>query len=238
MRRSNRHGAAAINLEEIKEAIHDGRRWIALGVVKAALGASSHYETHTDASGNPIDITVDVVLSHSGGESISCRLASGGGGTGGKGSWRIPPAGAEVIIAIPEGELEASPVIIGTLSSGGVPGALDADSYVIVNPKKIHIESETDNVDIVGQLVHLADAAATEAALLATTYRAEQATFNGQLTAVATALTAASADPILSVLCSVAASNLATAGSTLAAAVTTFESFSSQYLSNKVKVGA
>jgi hypothetical protein len=74
-------------------------------------------------------------------------LGTFGGGPG-TGIWRIPPEGAEVVVMISQGELSEQSVIIGTLSTGDTPSTLDADTFVLINPKRVHIESKDDKCEI------------------------------------------------------------------------------------------
>ena len=132
-----RRGSKPLDLGELREVLHDGRVWTALGVVYAPNG-QSHYSIEDN------DVLVEVQLVQSGerggGELVTCRLGAVGGALAGgacSGLWKVPAPGTEVAVLVPMGELEADPIIVGVLSSGGVPSELDADTLVLVGPKKI-----------------------------------------------------------------------------------------------------
>lgn len=128
-----RHGKK-LPLDSIKEALADGRVWVALGVVTLFEGETSHYELEDG------DLLVDVQLVPNG-EPLLCRLGTG------HGIWAIPPVGAEVLVALPEGDFEANPVIVGVLISS-VPNGLQENTYVVQVPSggtvKIHDGSAGD----------------------------------------------------------------------------------------------
>ena len=138
--RKGKRGSAGIDLSSLKEAMHDDRIWSAIGIVRAREGEGSHYEVDDG------EVLVDVDF----GDWVMpvwCPL----GGTGGietAGIWRIPSPGTLVVISVLNGHEADMPCIVATLSSGAVPDALDADTLVVVNTKKIKIISLEEDVEI------------------------------------------------------------------------------------------
>lgn len=140
-----RDGAKPLELSLLKEALKDRRVWCGLGLVVKRQGDSSHFQINNDNG----DVYVEVDLMPEG-TPLTCRLGSFGGGPG-TGVWRIPPEGTEVVVAVTQGEVSEQCAIIATLSTGAVPTALDGDTFVLFNPKKVHIESKDDKVEIVAK---------------------------------------------------------------------------------------
>lgn len=139
-----RLGGRTVNRAEVRDALEDGRIHCAVGLVVVPNNEDSHYEIEADNDGNPVDVLVNVSLMPRQ-EAVLCRLGALAGGPG-SGIWRIPPVGAEVMVMVPRGELENGPVIVGELSTRGIPSALDQDSLVIINPGKVIIASQDDKV--------------------------------------------------------------------------------------------
>lgn len=125
------------DLLALREALADGKVHVSLAIV--VLEGPSHFEVVEGA-----DILVDVELQPSG---VRCTARLGGMGV-----YAIPPVGAEVVVLVPDGELEAGPVIVAR--SGEAPNGLDATTLVVVVPPG-------------GQLV-VHDGAASEAKRLVT----------------------------------------------------------------------
>lgn len=140
-------GAKPIDLSSMKSALGKGAKvYCGLALVVKRAGESAHWEKHTEDDGGT-DILVEVDMMPTG-EPLTCRLGAAAAGNG-WGVWSIPPVGAEVIVAFPDGEMDGmDPVIMRVLSSGAVPTALDATTLVIAGAKKIHIESQDGDVEI------------------------------------------------------------------------------------------
>ena len=133
-RRSKRgarnRGSKRLDLSDLRTAVRDRRQWIALGVVFKPDDAAAHFELVTDGTGKLVDIIVEV-------ETIpdkldlSCSLSEEGG-------WWIPPVGAEVLVALPAGEISFRPVIVAVMP--------------------IEIDNPTGEGPAVGRRVYVADA--------------------------------------------------------------------------------
>lgn len=124
-RNKGAHGARKLPLDTMREALADGKVYSALGVVRKFDGETAHYELDGE------DVLVDVEIMPNG-ERALCRLACGAGP--GLGLWFVPPEGTEVAVLVPQGDLEADPVVVGCLSSGDVPDGLTTSNWVIVVP--------------------------------------------------------------------------------------------------------
>jgi hypothetical protein len=104
--------------------MQDGRVWSCLGIVKAAEDDGQHWEIDQGT------MLVQVKLQPSGDE-VDAQVL---GGAFGWGVWFVPPIGAEVIVAVPDGELDFSPVIVAVLASGSLPDGLAENQIQIVVP--------------------------------------------------------------------------------------------------------
>lgn len=99
-------------------------------VKRARVADTDHYEVIDEAGQK--DVFVDVVLLP-GGEPAGCRLAKAMGGPG-WGMWWIPPAGCEVIVLVPDGTIEADPVLLCALDNDETHPDLDPGRIVIAAP--------------------------------------------------------------------------------------------------------
>lgn len=131
-----RHSTRRLPMEGIKAAVQDGRVWVKIGVVRLFDGETSHYELDGE------DIVVDVELMPERHHAL-CRLGNGHGGV-----VRVPAVGTEVLVAVPEGDMDCDPVIVAELSSGAVPDGVSESVAVIRVPAggklKIHAGSAGD----------------------------------------------------------------------------------------------
>jgi hypothetical protein len=110
----------------LREMLDDGKVHVQRALV--VLEGPSHFEIVEGGA----DVLVDVELQPS---FVRCTARLGGlGGGAGRGFWAIPPVGAEVIVLVPDGDLEAGPVIVGAESSGQVPDGLGPTTFVICAP--------------------------------------------------------------------------------------------------------
>lgn len=112
-----------------------------LGIVQAAQDGGVHFDLDTE------DMTVEVQLMPS--EVIlTARVGTVAGGFG-AGIWLPPPVGAEVLVAIPDGDLEFQPTIASWYSSGKLPEDIGATTLVIACPPggKIFVHDGTGSVD-------------------------------------------------------------------------------------------
>lgn len=124
-------GTRRLDMSGMRQAMYDRRYWIGVGLVYQPNG-EEHWEIDDD-----IGVLVNVTLMPDG-EPLLCRLMGHGEG-GTNGVWRIPPVGSEVIVGIPAGDIQGDTVLLGVLSSGGVPAELDADTLVVRAPKVVII---------------------------------------------------------------------------------------------------
>jgi len=78
------------------------------------------------------DLTVEVEL-HPSGTQLTVRVGSVAGGQG-LGIWGVPPVGAEVLVAIPDGDLDFEPLIVSFYSTGQMPSDVGPLKIVISAP--------------------------------------------------------------------------------------------------------
>lgn len=119
-----------VDVSGAREALEDVRRWTAFGVVVSRDG-EPHFEVTEGDAGADVLVEVDLQPDEL---PVTCRLAAAAGGPG-NGVWRVPPVGSEVVVVIPDGELEAGAIIVGVLSSGEVPDGTGDAQIVIVAPQ-------------------------------------------------------------------------------------------------------
>jgi hypothetical protein len=144
----------------LRELLDDGKVHVQRALV--VLEGQSHFEIVEGGA----DVLVDVELQPS---QVRCTARLGGlGGGPGRGIWCIPPVGAEVVVLVPDGDLEAGPIIVGAESSGQVPDGLDGTTIVIVPAPggKVLIHdgdaSEAQQLATLGDLNNLADYIASD----------------------------------------------------------------------------
>lgn len=150
-------------------------------------GETSHWEVNADG-----DLQVTVVA-HDYGTPITALLGAIVGGAG-KGVWMVPPLDTEVLVAFPGGDYEADGVIVGVLSTGSVPGALDDGNVVIVGaPVFISDGAGGAAVEVRPADVRIGGGAAPhEPTLKGTTYRNAEDIMLGVVAAAFSALAAES----------------------------------------------
>lgn len=108
-----------LDLRDLRKSLEDNRVWCAVGKVIQPddEAGAQHFELVPGADGAIVDILVEVLLLP-GNVEVTCRLA---GSAGGRGVVTVPALGAEVLVAIPNGEIEWMPVLVAQLSANGVP---------------------------------------------------------------------------------------------------------------------
>lgn len=117
--RASRRPVKRIDLRDMREVLKDARVWAAVGQVIQPDGEAdaTHYELVPGETGAIVDILVEVLLVPSNIE-VTCRLA---GAAGARGAITIPDVGDEVLVVVPEGQVDWMPVLIARLSTGDVP---------------------------------------------------------------------------------------------------------------------
>lgn len=110
-----------LDMAELRHLLRDRRMWTVLGVVTAPDDGGDHYEVHTNEAGKVVDITVEVVTRPVQID-LTCRLKGVGASAG---VVSIPDVGDEVVVEIPDGEIDFMPSIVTVLHRAGVlePGA-------------------------------------------------------------------------------------------------------------------
>ncbi len=113
----------------MREALADSRVHSCLGLVVSRDGS------HFAIEDNDVLVELDLVPNE---EPVTARMGVVGGGQG-VGIWFVPPVGSEVAVLVPDGELACGPVIVGVLSSGGLPDGVAEGVTVIANSSKVLI---------------------------------------------------------------------------------------------------
>lgn len=132
------HATRAVDLSELKEALAEGKIHTAIGTVTDE-GVDNYFSIEDG------DLIVELEL-HPGGEQVSARMGVGGGGSG-QGIWFIPPPGTEVAVLVPDGDLECGPIIVGIMSSGGLPDGVAPGVTVVANSSKVLIHDGSGGTD-------------------------------------------------------------------------------------------
>lgn len=109
--------AKRLPVAEFRELLRDHRMWCKLAIVYQP-DDGLHYELITEGS-TLVDILVEVETVPDR-VPLTCRLGTIAGSSG-KGIWSIPAVGDEVIVAVPDGQLDFIPSIVAQLSSGDIP---------------------------------------------------------------------------------------------------------------------
>lgn len=117
-----RRGAKVLDLSDWEKLFKDRRSWTVLARVEAHDGEATHCEFVNNDDGTKA-VFVDVVSMPSNIE-MSCRLSQDGG------LWRIPPIGTEVIVSIPDGQIDWTPTIVAI--SGKQPDGLSPTAAILV----------------------------------------------------------------------------------------------------------
>lgn len=110
-----RKGTKRFDPSDLKEILKDRRSWNVVATVIVPDELDVHYELIVEG-GVLVDILVEVVT-HPGGIELTCRLKSGGLA----GIVEIPNVDDEVLVAIPEGQIEFCPTIVAFLSGRSIP---------------------------------------------------------------------------------------------------------------------
>ena len=97
-----------------------------LGIVRAAEDGGTHFDLDDE------DLTVEVELMPSQ-TRLTVRVGTVAGGGGG-GIWKVPPVGAEVLVAIPDGDLDFQPTICSWYASGQLPADIGESNLVVACP--------------------------------------------------------------------------------------------------------
>lgn len=123
--------AKKVDLTQLREALRDGRVWCQLGQVFSPDGGA-HWYVDTDNEGNR-SVMVEVTTMPEGMD-LTCRLAT-------KPLWYIPAAGSIVVVAIPSGETDHMPSIIGILDAGDADTDISADRCLLASDVDVVVKS-------------------------------------------------------------------------------------------------
>jgi len=112
-----------------------------VGIVLAAEDGGLHYDLDDE------DLTVEVELVPSQTQ-LTVRVGAHAAGPG-FGIWGVPPVGAEVLVTIPDGDLDFQPIISQTYSTGELPSDINPAVLVIAAPAggNVYIHDGSGGVD-------------------------------------------------------------------------------------------
>lgn len=112
-----------------------------LGIVQAADDGGPHF----DLDGEDLLVEVELMPSR---VKLTTRVGTVAGGGGG-GVWKVPPIGAEVLVAIPDGDLDFQPTIASWYSSGNLPSDIGESTLVVSCPPggEVYIHDGSGGVD-------------------------------------------------------------------------------------------
>lgn len=150
--RRGHKGAKRLDLSDLKTALMDGRTWLTLGRVFEPDGGE-HWHVDTGRSGGKRRVMIEVETIPDG-QDLTCRLAT-------KPMWHIPDPGDIVAVAIPSGEVDHCPLIVGILDGGEAPEGIGTEKTIVAPGRPWAIRSE---------LVQLGDSDATEQVVKGTTW--------------------------------------------------------------------
>ena len=149
----SRRAAKRVDLTDLRAALADTRLYVSLGLVAEAAddADSEYYELVTDDAGQVTDILVEVTLVPSN-IPVTCRL---GGFSGAFGIIQIPQLGDEVMVNIPDGQVDWMPTIIARLSTGSVPaGAAPSPTKIVIMAETFEVHDGSGETD---RLVRLSE---------------------------------------------------------------------------------
>lgn len=199
-------GSKRLDLGPLRAATRDGRVWCQLGVVISPDGGD-YWEIATDDSGNKM-VMVEVQTMPEGLD-LTCRLAT-------KPCWYIPDVGSIVVVAVPSGEVDHIPAIVGILDGGAADTDIAASRTLLATSVDLVLKAPT---------VKLGGVSAAQAVVQGNTYQTALNTF---LTKFAAAI--ATMVPGVTALCSDGGILLTALGTTDIPALA-----AASYLSTKVK---
>ena len=167
-----RKASRRVDTGAIEAMVRDGRIWTTLGKVMKPDSANEHWKIKTlDDGGGIILIEVETLPDSM---DLTCRLGTSGFGGGG-GLWAIPPVGSIVVVAVPAGEVEFLPTIVGVLDNNAAPVGLSDTLTLLVDDRTIAVRTPK---------LQLGDSDATEAFIKGTSRRAHESALTGALSAM------------------------------------------------------
>lgn len=124
-------GAKRLPAEDLRELLKDGRLWVVRGTVFVPPGATTHWRLDRDKAGKR-EVLVEVETApHK--HDLTCKLATSGGG----GLWHVPAVGTQVLVEVPDGEVDDEPVIVGVLEEP--PARASTDRTILVDPARVEV---------------------------------------------------------------------------------------------------
>jgi hypothetical protein len=117
---------------EIADLFKDKRVHVELGRVFAPETGPHYYIDQQDGKRR---VMIEV-LTMPGGNDLTCRLAT-------RPIWYLPTPGTIVIVAIPSGEIDHCPCIVGILDSGAADDDIDLERTLLTTDKEFVLKAST-----------------------------------------------------------------------------------------------
>ena len=126
-----RKASRRVDTGAIEAMVRDGRIWSTLGKVMKPDSANEHWQVKDGKILIEVETLPDSM-------DLTCRLGTSGFGGGG-GLWAIPPVGSIVVVAVPDGEVEFMPTIVGVLDNNAAPDRVSPDRVILVSSVPVEI---------------------------------------------------------------------------------------------------
>jgi hypothetical protein len=137
-RKRRQAGSRKFDPSDLRELLKDDRVWNVNAVVVKPDDATSHFEIIKEGS-KIVDVLIEVETVPRGID-LTVRLGCSVGGPG-RGLWRIPDIGTEVVVDVGDGELDGGPSIVAILGSGEVPANLAAGRTILVATDEVWVDA-------------------------------------------------------------------------------------------------
>jgi hypothetical protein len=124
-------GARALGGAGLRDMLEDDRVWCIMGTVALGEGETGHYEVNDDG-----DLQVSVVT-HAG---VPITALLGGAFGSSSGTWAIPAAGDEVLVAFADGQFEGDGVVVAVVGRGA-PAGLAPGTVVVRADDRIQADA-------------------------------------------------------------------------------------------------
>ncbi len=134
--RMNKFGARGMNMQAVAEATDDLKQHIEIGIIKGDIG-----ESHFAVEDGDVWVEVRLVPTE---QPVTCRMSTVAGAPG-MGVWMVPAEGTEVVVAFPNGKIDAGGIVIAVLSSANVPSGVAENQIVIAAPSVLVYDTTLGN---------------------------------------------------------------------------------------------
>jgi hypothetical protein len=126
--RRRKKAARRIPEQEVRNLFQDGRVWCRKAQVIEPDGGT-HFYIHTDPRTGARKVMIEVETLPEG-EDLTCQLCTAP-------TWYIPPPGTVVLVAMPSGEIDHCPEIVGISDSGNADEDISEDRTLVATDKDL-----------------------------------------------------------------------------------------------------